>query len=254
MNHIIKPSLNTLLDPDKTVGLVAYYDAEIQGGGPDLFDLRQLYRGALSGVSWSDNCLNFDSAGDVITCGTFDLAPPMTLIVRAMWDGDNTRNNTLVAKRDSWAANNMRWMFMRTTGGYFRYLTYAASRTFTSYTVPSGVWLNIALTVGTSGSTVLLYVNGILIGAQSVTTLSTDAAAVVNIGNGQVSGTEAWSGKIKSVKMFNRILTQSEIWEHYNNPYCLFTSNNPTLFLPAESSGSSVVPMILAMNHFNGGM
>lgn len=253
MNHIIKPYFNSFLNPDKTAGLVAYYDAFLQGGGTDLFDLKQENKGVLSGISWSDNCLNFDAAGDVITCGRFELAPPMTLIIQAMWNGDNTRNNTLVAKRDSWSATDMRWHFARTTGGYFSWITKAASRVFTTYTVPSNVWLDIALTVGTSGTTVMLYINGALIAVAAVVTLSSDTTAMVNIGNGQTGGTEAWSGKIKSVKMFSRILTPSEIREHYNNPYCLFSNSQPSFFIP-ESGGGSIVPIILAMNHFNGGM
>ena len=243
MNHIVKPFkpyFNTPLDPRKTQGLIAYYDARLQGGGTELCDLTQrLYRGSLLGVTWDDNCLLYDNPADVVNIGRFDIAPPMTLLVRLLWDGNTTRNNCIMAKRDSWNDADMRWLFLRRTTGRIAFQTKTTYQEFSSYTLTSNIFIDIGLTI--NSTSMILYADGVRVGTGTMPTLSTDTTAMVRIGNCQDA--EAWSGKIESVKIFNRVLLPSEIKSHYQDPYYFF--ERPKIYGFISSSSGSSLPAII---------
>ena len=84
-----------------------------------------------------------------------------------------------------------------------------------SGSISYGSWNHLALTY--DGQTVKLYVNGVAVASKnSAGVLGTDILQSVFIG--KYSNTQIYKGQIDQLKLYGKVLTDSEIASHYQNP------------------------------------
>jgi len=85
-------------------------------------------------------------------------------------------------------------------------------------TVQTGIWYHVAGTYNSTSKTLSLYVNGVLDGIATGTTLPTTTGnQFVQIGCSDGATTSNfWSGSIAQVQIYNRLLSAQEIAQNYN--------------------------------------
>ena len=85
-------------------------------------------------------------------------------------------------------------------------------------TVQTGIWYHVAGTYNSTSKTLSLYVNGVLDGIATGTTLPTTTGnQFVQIGCSDGATTaNFWSGSIAQVQIYNRLLSAQEIAQNYN--------------------------------------
>lgn len=85
--------------------------------------------------------------------------------------------------------------------------------------LPFGVWKNILVTCSYSG-TATHYLNGTISGVATTAgaggVINLDSIDVMRIGNISTTTNNTFDGSIRSVKMWNRVLSTTEITEEYN--------------------------------------
>lgn len=94
------------------------------------------------------------------------------------------------------------------------------SQTVSYQSIPLNKWVHVAATTDLSGTSVLLYIDGVLV--PSATTITGTITALVQgttalvIGALKSAGTSVWPGKIAQVAIFNSVLSASTIRSYKN--------------------------------------
>jgi hypothetical protein len=203
-------------------GLVAAY-AFNAGSGTNVVDSSgRANNGSLSGAGWSiggryGSALSFDGINDWVTvpdASSLDLTSGMTL---EAW----VRPSALGGWRTV--------VFKERAGGsvYGLYADQAGSRPLGQVFIgaernaigasplPLNAWSHLATTY--DGSVVRLYVNGVLAGSTSFTGAMTASTGVLRIGGNSIWA-EWFAGLIDEVRVYNRVLTSTEIQQDMQVP------------------------------------
>ena len=126
--------------------------------------------------------------------------------------------NTTVNQWDSSANSSSSWT-VETVGSDWRFYIYDSGSTALSYasstgTATTGAWKHI---VGVfDGTTVKVYVDGVVGGTTDTVTTANTASFPLRIGRFYDTATGSWNGKIAIVHVYNRTLSAAEIQQNYN--------------------------------------
>ncbi len=193
-----------------TVGTTAY-DRSGAGNDGTLTNGPTVARGKLGqGVT-------FDGTNDYISVGTaFDFSTASFTLTSWVKPTNFSDFGTIIAKRDTFASNDMRFGFLLYSGTGEVTLNCGSGTTLTfDYSPPTNEWTHLALVVTTTSTD--LYANGSF--SESLagcTTYGTDATAETRIGS-VPDGPDAFTGAIDEVRAYSRILSASEIGALYNS-------------------------------------
>jgi len=194
--------------------LVAHWRFD-EGSGRTAFDLAGGHDGTLEGdPQWvagqvGSGALEFDGAGDFVNCGSSpDYEIPVNITV-ACWIKvdvfDKTWQAIITTSDSSWRVhrsgdtNNIAW---GTTGVEPLDLTGTTD-------VSTGDWFHVAAVY--NGSQKLLYINGELDASSNSTGNITASTVPVYIGDNSGATGRFWAGLIDDVRIYNNVLTQTEI-------------------------------------------
>jgi hypothetical protein len=105
-------------------------------------------------------------------------------------------------------------------------------------TVGSGVWSHIAVTITTNS--VILYVNGVAATPVSSFSFSQTATTIYvgSRGTWTGPGSGAFSGLIDDLRIYNRVLSSTEILSLYTNSAIVYTTSDPSLVQNFPFDGS----------------
>jgi len=207
------------------LGLVGYWSFE-EGLGTKAGDMSgRGNNGTLIGSpAWVNGkrgrALNFPNTGgdDWVDLGTsFNISSVPFTISAWINPVDYANFNTIIGKRDSWVANDMRFQFqLQQTGGSVRLDGSPSNIHSFFYSPPTNTWTFLTA-IATVGSTDL-YVNGAFQESLGGFTLGTDSAAQAAIGrNGEALDPDPFRGKIDEVRIYNRALSASEVASLYQS-------------------------------------
>lgn len=166
--------------------------------------------------TWMGGSLLFDGEDDRVTCGTFNPSEgtgQITVALWAKWHGANGEFQGLIAKRDTWNADDMMWQLeaYRDTGalGFFREGSYPYNGSQQSSSVlPVGVWTHVAAMY--DGVTTRLYIDGAEEDSGWLS-LGSDTSANITVGACEPDGSYPFNGELKDVRIYDRALSSSEI-------------------------------------------
>ena len=212
----------TAVVPAPTAGLVAAYGFNAGSGSSVADSSAAGNTGSLSGATWSaagryGSALSFDGVNDWVTtpdASSLDLTTAMTL---EAW----VRPSALGGWRTVMAKER--------TGGvvYGLYADQAGARPLGQVFIgsernaagtaalPLNAWTHLAATY--DGAVLRLYVNGVLAGSISVSGAMAASTGVLRIGGNSIWG-EWFAGLIDEVRVYNRVLTASEIQQDMQSP------------------------------------
>jgi hypothetical protein len=198
-------------------GLVAAYGFNA-GSGPTLGDSSgNGNNGAISGASWSvsgrfGGALSFDGSNDIVNVpdsGSLDLSAGMTLeawihpLELSSW-------RTLLAKETS--GGIVYSLFANSSSGRpVGEMRNASGSFFDSVgpaQLPINAWTHLAVTY--DGSTLRMYVNGVLVNSESASGSIQASSSPFRIGGTSIWG-EYFRGLIDEVRVYNRALSAGEI-------------------------------------------
>ena len=160
--------------------------------------------------------MEFDGTGArYVTVGTFNPSQAtgqLTVALWARWNGLNGQYQGLIAKRDSYAANDMMWhLETQQTTGVVRVGREGISQ-ISSEAMTIGQWEHWAFTF--DGSQAVIYRNGRQV-ASGVFSFGTDLNASVQFGAISVSDTGAgsnpYNGALDEIRLYDRALSPFEI-------------------------------------------
>ncbi|MCI0641905.1 MAG: PKD domain-containing protein [Gemmataceae bacterium] len=228
-----KTSINSHLDVESlearevpVTGLVAAYNFD-QGAGTVLTDVSgNNNNGTIINATWSSTAQSgqslyfngVDATVRIADSASLDLTNGMTLEawIRpkdiSNWrsvllkEGDQTLSYGLYANGDGARKN---------TPALYAYNGESFNALRGTSTIRTGRWTHLAGTY--DGSTLRLYVNGVLVGTRAVTGNLIVSNGALTIGGNSVWG-EFFKGNIDDVRVYNRALTQSEIQTDMNTP------------------------------------
>src|SRR5262249_7873765 len=104
--------------------------------------------------------------------------------------------------------------------------------------LPLNTWSHLAETY--DGSSLKLYVNGVLVSSRALTGSITTSGSPLRIGGNSVWG-EYFNGLIDEVRVYNRALSQGEVQADLNTPVGGALDNvPPTAAVTSPGGGSSV--------------
>jgi hypothetical protein len=157
--------------------------------------------------------LQFDGAGgQYVECGTWNPSAAtgqLTVAVWANWAGLSGQYQGLVAKRDTWAANDMMWQIEANidTGALTcsRTDVYPASG---NPVLPVGEWAHVAVTF--DGTTAKFFVNAIETG-EGAFSFGSDPEAGVHFGCCDTGGGNPFNGALDEVRVYDRALSTFEL-------------------------------------------
>lgn len=229
-------------------GLIAAYDFD-QGAGTMLTDVSgNGNHGVISGAVWTGTgkygrALSFDGIDDWVSIGdapSLDLTSTMTLEawVRPTSLGGDSR--TVILKE---RPGGRAYALYATDGasrppaGYVAVGTNERSAVGSSV-LPANTWSHLAVTY--NGSVLRLFVNGVLARSRTAS-----GGGVVSTGTLRLGGNAVWgqffSGQLDDVRLYNRVLTASEIQADMNTPLSpLPDTTSPTVSVTAPAPGAPV--------------
>lgn len=156
-----------------------------------LYDISDLRRLPLGGKS-----LAFDGTQGQVTLGTSDpFIGSFYVSGLVKWRGTNGNFHTILAKRDSYAANGLKFSLSINTSGI---LTMDTVTSFVNwgYTFPYAKWVHMLWSHNTTGFTDDLYINGLLSSSQGIATLGTKTDALISIGSCQATPQDFFFGNL----------------------------------------------------------
>jgi hypothetical protein len=157
--------------------------------------------------------LQFDGqGGQYVACGTWNPSAAtgqLSVSVWAKWAGLSGQYQGLVAKRDTWAVNDMMWQIEANidTGALTcsRTDVYPASG---NPVLPVGEWAHVAVTF--DGTTAKFFVNAVETGEGGFS-FGADPAAGVHFGCCDSNGGNPFNGALDEVRIYDRALSSFEI-------------------------------------------
>ena len=187
-------------------------DATIGGGFESTYekDTRGYFH--LDGSDAHEATVNHNAALDITSSG---------LTVEAWVNPDDTNYNTLVAKFSTSASIDGYALAFNLADIYWRLYTSGAGVGTCNYTTgteaAANSWYHIVGTVsGTaSGSTMKLYKNGTLLNTTTTTGTYVATTRDVKIGGYDYANGRNFDGKISTVRIYNTVLTDSEVAQNY---------------------------------------
>lgn len=241
---------NSPLDPAKSQGLVAYYDATLQQGGSELYDLVGRRNGIFTGSpTWDHGAVCGDGSSQYITLNNFistEWTFPFTFMARIAFDAW-VDGGVLIA----WRANDVSYSWSFGSGPRINVTRSSSMYAADASNIVTGRVVNLTV-VYNSLTSVNAYIDGIDVTMAGNDYWNMDIANVILIGCRHYSSVYSLFSdfRLEQFMVFNRALTRGEIIEHSLDPYYLFRSDYPVAYI-AASGGSSSLPAIYN-NYYRG--
>ena len=165
--------------------------------------------------------LDFDGTDDHVDCGNDASMSPLSALSVAMWINTSDFGSTRHIISNDRAGNTMGW-FLYTgapaAGGNVEMVFSGLDYKRAHGTIISGEWNYV---VGVyNGANVIIYINGIANVGDAITGNILYNTKLVHIGKRSDIADNYFKGTIDDVKIYNRALSASEIWQSHINPYC----------------------------------
>lgn len=152
----------------------------------------------------------FDGDGDYIDCGNFETSANIKSISCWFKTSDYQMDQEIVSK--SYLNNGVELLIY---GEELSYFVMGGSDVWVGEPFSSNNWVHVVGTHDGPGSTMKLYINGVLIDTETAPSVIVDAAKLL-IGNwNQGDMPRFFYGAIDDVRIYNRPLNQSEVLELY---------------------------------------
>ena len=200
------------------------------GGGGIAKDLARRNDGTLdTTVSFSNGELgnNAEFDPDGLNDGITTTYSPngLSAISLSAWvrnDGGNTGDSfaKIVASDHGAASGGFDWMINKNNTSYTLYIAGTGNLSTASTTLPAlGEWWHAAATWETGGN-IKLYINGVEVTYSTQGSYTGSLTTTNDVEIGDVSNAvRPWNGGIQNVRIWNRILSDSEVLELYTNPW-----------------------------------
>ena len=165
----------------------------------------------VNGVSVVDGSFNFDGVDDRINT---TLQQNLDYVTLSIWF--NTESFSTLQHLSGYnviASEYPFWFYVRNTGNIQALMrTSGLVDSDIQTSIQLNTWYNAVMTF--DGSTHKLYLDGVFIDSNSISGVLQKTSGVMTIGTATIG---AWpvNGKISSVKIYNKALTQSEITQNY---------------------------------------
>jgi len=189
------------------------------------------------------SCLEFDGYNDYIDVGTFDITSnEMTITAWFKADDFDVGDGRIISKAVSEAEQDHYWMLSTiSSGGDMRLRSrLKTGGTTTTLIASSGnlftdVWTHAAFVYNKTH--MLLYKNGVLVGSTpKAGAISTNNAASIWIGDNPGANRKQFDGVIDEVKIYNRSLSESEIYQEYQDGVIHWGISSSSFSLSAGST------------------
>jgi len=166
----------------------------------------------VAGPAGYGTAMRFDGTGSqYVDLGTWNPSAAtgqLTVALWAKWNGLTGAWQGLIAKRDSWAADNMMWhVEAAQTTGVVRFGRNGIPQ-IPSIALTVGEWVHWAAAF--DGTTVKIYTNGELTGSGDFSFADDPDAAIV-LGACSAGGGNPFNGALDEVRIYDRPLTQGEV-------------------------------------------
>lgn len=225
-----KPLLGTLINwaHPLSKGLIGCWLFN-ENSGDKVFDLSGngnlgTFGAGASAPTWEPGrigpALDFDG-GDEIDCGSGSTLDNLTSAITVeAWVKPGLTGSWQTIVEKNWNVAGQSWILEITNSNWFEFYVKTsdglANAQWTT-AVSTGVWYHI---VGTfDGTNVKLYVNGLLKESDNLTGTIGINSNPVYIGN-KKNLDQFFTGSVGMLKIYNRTLNASEIWQLYIDPYC----------------------------------
>jgi hypothetical protein len=191
-------------------------------------------------------CLNFDGVNDMVNVATSKgIIGSLRAFTIAAWVKftDASASPIIYAEGNTSAVNPLYIMRIDTTGVLFGQTRGTSSSPLNipkgTKVVNDGVWHHVAITVGSTGIINKMYVDG----ASDAFTGTNSAIAAQNTTNSKIgalvyasapSGTAFFPGSIDEVRLYSRMLSESEIRALYTTPHIDLLGSSTRFFKPAS--------------------
>jgi hypothetical protein len=147
-----------------------------------------------------------------VDCGTWNPSAAtgqLTVAVWAKWAGLSGQYQGLMAKRDTWAVNDMMWQVeANIDSGMLSFARTNSNPASGNPVLPIGEWAHVAVTF--DGATAKFYVNAVETGAGAFS-FGSDAAAGLHFGCCDTNGGNPFNGALDEVKLYDRALALFEL-------------------------------------------
>lgn len=144
---------------------------------------------------------------------------------KGFFDGRDTMTVSMDVKSElssgnffsfAFGQNDQKYYFLRARGGELRSaITQASwnSESAVAGSIPSGVWNNVKVVF--AGDVMKVYVNGMLLGEETISTSVSDLGTDVlgYLGRSFYSGDRYFKGSFDNIKIYNRVLSDAELTE-----------------------------------------
>lgn len=161
-------------------------------------------------VSW---CVSFDGTNDYASSSnSSSLTLSNAMTIGAWVKASSTSSAVILAKNDG---TNFSWELALESGKLIGRVNAAGNVAQSTSTVSTSTWTYVAMSF--DGSTINLYVNGVLDGTTSYVSSVNTTTVAVSIGR-RLSGTPGYyNGLLDDVRIYNQVLTADEIMTLYNS-------------------------------------
>lgn len=150
-----------------------------------------------------------DSSEEISVSSHTGLVSDFTISLWIYWSGTNGSNQWIFSKLDSWDVNDMVLLFGIPSTN--KMTVHRQNGVAVDWTSPStNQWVHVVLTYDASAGQLELFYDGTSQGTKAWTS-GNDPSASVTIGNNGSGGNTPYDGKIDDIRVYNKILSQSEI-------------------------------------------
>jgi hypothetical protein len=178
---------------------------------------------------YSNFSLDFDGTGNYIDCGANEnildfSGNDYTVSAWVNWDGTGDSNQMIASVKSSGTAVDFALTIEQSSGkiSYWNGSAYAQSNS----AIPTGAWCMVTIIVKAGQKD--FFINGVADGTPSQTRVASATAGTKFLIGKSNYGSEFFNGNIDEFSVFNKVLTQAEISQVYNNGYAAdLTSLSP---------------------------